>query len=189
MGALQHTVDAMRLKDRGDHMKFFKIMSICLIAGLIVGCSIRGSSIVEDMTNTIAGEQKIHAVSFPKTEEPYSPDKAAENGDVVNLHGNYSNMDRWQHFLKSLEDNQPDHVRITQYTIEGDPIFYELIFDGEEIKYTFDNSMDGYGGQGKGVQSTLCKSMEKKKQDESMRGDSHVLKGCASEEIGDTFWF
>ena len=75
------------------------------------------------------GEKTVTS-DFPKVSKPYRSEQAVQNGDVVNIHGNYSNIDKWNNFVKNVDSNQPDKVRITQYTVEGDPIFYELVYNG-----------------------------------------------------------
>lgn len=124
--------------------------------------------------------------SFPKVNEPYLSEQAIKNGDVVNLHGKYFNIEKWQTFLRNMEVNQPYKVRITQYTIEGDPIFYELTYDGNIVHYIFDNSMDAFGSD-LGRPSTSCKGVDVKKTEEGQEG--FVLKGCDNTQTGDTFWF
>ncbi|AZN41533.1 DUF4362 domain-containing protein [Paenibacillus albus] len=80
-------------------------------------------------------------------------------------------------------------MRITQYTIEGSPIFYEFSFNGNTIEYTYDNSMDGYTGQGKGRRSTSCSGISKKQVNLAVADKKYVLVGCSSEVIGNTFYF
>jgi len=134
-------------------------------------------------SNGRAGHVKESA--FPEVTKPYRSEQAIQNGDVVNLHGKYSNMEKWHRFLKNVEQNKEDKVRITQYTIEGDPIFYELVFDGKVIHYTYDNSMDAYGSDS-GRPSTSCTGMGSKKAEQGQ--DFYALTGCDS-DTGDTFWF
>lgn len=138
---------------------------------------------------SISGPSAPQAIGFPAVERPYSPEKAVENGDVVHVHGRYFNLDSWLRFLKNIEAKQPDHVRITQYTIEGDPLFYEFVFNGKELEYLYDPSMDTFGGQGNGKKTTRCQSIGNEKKEESEHGTWYRLIGCESEEIGSTFGF
>ncbi|WP_420869630.1 DUF4362 domain-containing protein [Cohnella ginsengisoli] len=63
----------------------------------------------------------------------------------------------WNLFLANVDNGMPSQVRITQYTDEGDPILYELVYDGAEaITYTYDNSRDGFGSE-TGRRSTVCR--------------------------------
>lgn len=122
---------------------------------------------------------------FPAVSAPYTIEQAVENGDVVNVHGSYTNMDQWQSFLTNVASGQPDHVRITQYTTEGDPIFYELVYDGRQLTYTFDNALDGFGVDQERP-STVCSGFERQTIGSA---EGVVLAGCASPETGRTFWF
>lgn len=123
--------------------------------------------------------------SFPKVTKPYRFEQAIQNKDVVNLHGEYTNLDKWQQFIENVDHHQADKVRITQYTIEGDPILYELLYDGKIIHYTFDNSMDAFGSN-KGRPSTSCEGIGTKKIEDGPEG--YVLTECDN-QTGDTFWF
>lgn len=124
--------------------------------------------------------------AFPAVSDPYGADQAAANGDIVNVHGKMYNLDKWKLFLENLDKGVPNQVRITQYTIEGDPIFYELVYDGAEaITYTYDNSRDGFGSDA-GRPSTVCRGIELEKNKEL--GSHYKLTGCDN-ETSHTFWF
>lgn len=43
-------------------------------------------------------------------------------------------------------NRKKDKIRIVNYTIEGDPIFTHLNYDGNSIKIGIDNSKDKFGG-------------------------------------------
>lgn len=156
-------------------MKFIKII-ICLGLAIVI---ITGCSIGDTSSQQNGKTQELH-----KIEKPYPPEKAIENGDVVNLHGNYSNLDIWRNFIEKFENKQESKVRITRYTIEGDPIFHELIYNGKEIEYTYDNSMDAYGGDR--TENTICEGLLRK----LIEGEEvYILNSCASDKIGNTFHF
>lgn len=105
----------------------------------------------------------------------------------MNVHGKMYNLDKWKLFLANIDVGVPDQVRITQYTTEGDPIFYELVYDGAEvITYTFDNSMDGFG-RDLGRPSTLCRGIELEESKEL--GSHYELTGCDNDETSNSFWF
>ncbi|MCL6586135.1 MAG: DUF4362 domain-containing protein [Anoxybacillus sp.] len=107
------------------------------------------------------------------------------NGDVVNLQGKISNLDKFERFVANVESGKKDKIRITMYTDEGDPIFRNLDYNGEKIQYTYDNSQDAFAGSDKGKQSTTCSKIEKKDID---KGVEYRLSGCSS-EVGNTFYF
>jgi len=83
--------------------------------------------------------------NFPKITFPYYPEIAAQNGDVVVSFSGYRNIDKWNQFLANINAQKKDKVRVTSYTVEGSPIFHELIYNGNIIQYIFDNSLDGFG--------------------------------------------
>jgi hypothetical protein len=107
----------------------------------------------------------------------YSSDQAEENGDVVNLHGKWSNASKWKQFVNHVKDGTADAVHVTTYTIEGDPIFQDLLFDGEKIAYTFDNTHDAFGSPFKPV--SFCSTIETSKTTE---GTEYRLAGCSGGE-------
>jgi hypothetical protein len=123
-----------------------------------------------------------------QTKESYPPELAAKNGDVVNLHGKVSNMEKFIAFVHNFDKGKSDRIRIAMYTTEGDPIFYDLNYNSKEIKYTFDNSKDAFGGTGKGKQSTTCAKLEKKTDD---KGTRFTLSGCSGNNsiLGESFYF
>ncbi|MEK5232462.1 DUF4362 domain-containing protein [Lysinibacillus sp. FSL K6-0232] len=114
-----------------------------------------------------------------------SLEEALANGDVVNLHGKISNLEKFTSFIENIQKGAKDAIRITTYTIEGDPIYYHLDYDGDKIQYTYDNSQDKYAGSGKGAQSTTCSTIASRSDDE---GIEYYLSGCSS-EVGDSFYF
>lgn len=135
------------------------------------------------LTMFLFGCQQESKVNNPK--KHYDSEEAIKNGDVVNSHGEISNLKKFENFIKNVERGAQDEIRITMYTIEGDPIFYNLNYNGKKILYTFDNSQDAYAGTEKGIKSTSCSKIENRKIDKDV---GYYLSGCTS-EVGDTFYF
>ena len=126
---------------------------------------------------------KENEIDTPTTS--YSPEEAIENGDVVNLHGEISNLQRFETFIEKVKHDAEDEIRITIYTVEGAPIFYNLHYDGSKIQYTYDNSQDGFAGSEKGIESTSCSNIVSKSVE---NGVKYLLSECSS-NVGDTFDF
>ncbi|MFC4598349.1 DUF4362 domain-containing protein [Cohnella hongkongensis] len=103
----------------------------------------------------------------------YTPDQASANGDIVNLHGELTNLDKWTNFVEQVQAENPSEAHMTSYTIEGDPIFEDFIFDGQAIQYTYDNTMDAFGVPKRSID--YCKNLE---QD----GGRYTLSKCGSEQ-------
>ncbi|HHV64455.1 MAG TPA: DUF4362 domain-containing protein [Peptococcaceae bacterium] len=82
--------------------------------------------------------------------DSYDFETAIENGDVVNAHGQTYNVEQLNSFLANVKSGHKAEVQITEYTIEGDPILQVLQYDGQVIRYTYDNSRDKFAGSDKG---------------------------------------
>jgi len=113
----------------------------------------------------------------------YSPEQAEANGDVVNLHGKLLNPDVWAKFVSNAQAGSKDEVQVVQYTIEDDPIFNNMSFDGETIRNIYDNTHDVYGRPIK--RYSFCNSLEEKKSD---RGMIYTLASCGEGEAQEG-WF
>ena len=113
-------------------------------------------------------------------------DQQVKDNDVVfSNDGEISNLDKLEEFIKNIEDGDEDKVRIVRYTIEGDPIFNTLDYNGENIKYTYDDSQDEYAGSNKGEKSTTCANLESRK---TKDGVEYHLSDCSS-DFGNYFDF
>ncbi len=155
-------------------MKSFSILlGVLLITMFLFGC--------QESTGT---DTPMTAVENPVS--PYPSEEAIGNGDVVDAMGEIFNSDQFVEFTENFEAGVKDGIRITSYTIEGDPIFYNLNTDGNKINYTYDNSQDGYAGSDKGVTSTTCGDITSKNIDQ---GTEYRLDDCSSSDIGRTFYF
>ncbi|RZT23787.1 DUF4362 domain-containing protein [Fictibacillus sp. BK138] len=75
--------------------------------------------------------------------------------EVVIGHNAIENADRFQAFSKRVSQKQKDEIRIMQRTIEGDPIYQDVRFDGKKYEYTHDSREDAYGS--KEVTKDTCK--------------------------------
>ncbi|WP_139492841.1 DUF4362 domain-containing protein [Brevibacillus dissolubilis] len=126
-------------------------------------------------------------VEPPMRENPYPPDKAKEAGDVVNVHGRFTNLEKFTAFLEHVDKHKPDQIKITSYTIEGDPVFDELDYDGQTIKHRYDNSMDHYAGTGNAKENTAtCQGIVAR---EAEQGKEYFLTGCDGEREERFFFF
>ncbi|PWV88436.1 uncharacterized protein DUF4362 [Paenibacillus cellulosilyticus] len=169
------------------------LLTLAAVMVLLSGCGEKSDRPSDNTTNPSTAPAPGESVTppakpepFPAVSEPYHAEQAAANGDVVNVHGKLYNLDKWKLFLANLDVGVPDQVRITQYTDEGDPIFYELVYDGAEvIRYTYDNSRDKFG-KDEGRPSTICRGIELEEDKE--RGSYYLLTGCEN-DTGTSFSF
>jgi hypothetical protein len=105
----------------------------------------------------------------------YTREQAIANGDIVVELGRKSNLDRWKQFVESVrEGGASGEAHITDYTIEGQPIFRDLIYDGQAIRYTYDNRMDSFGTPTR--VTTYCKALDQE-------GTEFSLSKCDSEGL------
>lgn len=89
--------------------------------------------------------------------------------DIVTRLGRVSNGNRFTSFLKHVQKAEFDEIRLVHYTIEGDPILHDLIYNGDEIHSTLDTRRDKFGvGE---ITSTICKSIVD-------TNSEYVLTGC-----------
>ncbi|SFI49713.1 protein of unknown function [Paenibacillus sp. UNC496MF] len=146
--------------------------AVLLAAALLEGC---GRSDGSGAGGSAAG--------FPKPAKPYASEEAAKNGDVVNVHGRYTNLDKWLAFAERVESgkDEPAQVRVTAYTIEGDPIISELVYDGQTIHFTYDNAMDAFG-KDLGRPAATCAGIARQAGKDGIV--LYALKGCDGEAGG-----
>jgi hypothetical protein len=112
----------------------------------------------------------------------YTLQDAKKNGDIIAGDiGGTLNTEKMTQFMNDLDKNQDSKLRITMYTIEGDPIISDLHYDGKTIRYSYDTSQDKYGNQSKGKSETTCEKINKKEiaqSDINVKGTQYVLTGC-----------
>lgn len=89
--------------------------------------------------------------------------KVDKKSDIIVKISGESNLDKFQQFLTHVKNGKADKVRIVHYTVEGDPIFQTLDYDGININYLFDNSNDKFSGSQKGKKSDVCKGIMEEK--------------------------
>ncbi|PWV88437.1 uncharacterized protein DUF4362 [Paenibacillus cellulosilyticus] len=116
----------------------------------------------------------------------YTTEKALANGDVVQPIDKLFGLEHWERFYSNYKLGTPDQVRITTYTLEGAPIFYDLVYDGgNTITYTFDNTLDSFGSPQR--VSTTCRSIVT--DSKVQNGESYRLSNCKDDLIRQTFRF
>ncbi|GBG05540.1 hypothetical protein PAT3040_00020 [Paenibacillus agaridevorans] len=110
----------------------------------------------------------------------YDSDKAAENGDVVaELSGGVRNAEHWLSFVDHVERGELADIQVVYYTKEGDPIFRNLIHNGDSLRLRYDNTHDAYGTP---VDRTdFCEGIEAQ---ETEQGTVYTLSGCGDSETG-----
>ncbi|WP_102262658.1 DUF4362 domain-containing protein [Mesobacillus jeotgali] len=96
-------------------------------------------------------EEQTHVEEVKKIKPP---DYIQEPGDVVDMHGDITNLEKFYSFVEHVEQRKKDEIRIVSYTTEGAPMLHNPIFDGEKIHSTYDSTRDGYGSGS--IEETSC---------------------------------
>lgn len=107
----------------------------------------------------------------------YDFEQGIANGDVINVHGDVYNVAVLHAFLANVEEKMPDRLRIVEYTNEGDPLLYDLDYDGEKLTVEVDRSQDQYRGSGPVKTAMSCKEI---RVNPGNKEDSYLLSGCQS---------
>ena len=105
----------------------------------------------------------------------YDSEKAILNGDVVNMHGPVYNFDRFETFLEQINTAKTATVRISNYTLEGNPTFYNVSFDGSSIDLEIDRSKDKSRGDAPAKMNTSCTDLAV---EDGQQVVTYTLEGC-----------
>ncbi|WP_100405672.1 DUF4362 domain-containing protein [Bacillus solitudinis] len=100
---------------------------------------------------------------------PYQP--SAE--DVVDRHGELTNLERLDEFISNTRTGTVDEVRLVSYTTEGDAMLHDLSYDGKQIHSTTDYTRDPYGS-GR-IETVTCQGLDVAETTQNLR---YVLTGC-----------
>ena len=83
------------------------------------------------------------AVELEHLPSPYPAELAKANGDVVQGH----NLEKLDKFIDNFQANIPDRVRIVEYTMQGDAIISDLIYEAGKLKLLNDTTRDRFGSR------------------------------------------
>jgi len=106
---------------------------------------------------------------------------AKENGDIVNVHGDISNIENLDDFLESFNSKKDDMIRLTSYTIEGDAIISDIIISGGNVKLLIDSTRDEFSStEDRKITDYIVTDILKQTRDNSIE---YVAKLINDEEI------
>ncbi|MFC3212389.1 DUF4362 domain-containing protein [Planomicrobium okeanokoites] len=77
-----------------------------------------------------------------------------------------------------MNEQEPDHIQLIQFTSEGHPISRDVQFDGSEFKSIVNSSRDSYGSGG--VSEVACSGISKSETDERI---DYQLEGCENKKV------
>ncbi|WP_442598078.1 DUF4362 domain-containing protein [Neobacillus sp. D3-1R] len=99
------------------------------------------------------------------------------SNDIIDIHGNVKNLERLDVFMQHLKNGETDEIRVTHYTIEGDPIYDEVIFDGKQLSITNDTTEDEFGPKERTTYT--CQNIERNETNKTLE---YMLIDCELEE-------
>ncbi|MGP4069580.1 DUF4362 domain-containing protein [Halobacillus sp. B29] len=144
-----------------------KIWKILLLALLLTGC---GES-TEEETDQSKKEQEISTMEQEDQEPDSKEEKGTEDSADMNkeepedkaVEKQVEIIEELDAFIQNVQQGIVDEVHIVRRTTEGDPIFIDLSFNGEDINYKHDNRRDKLGnGQ---ITTKTCQSIDKEEQE------------------------
>lgn len=130
------------------------IIFIVVIGAVIAGC----------------GSGKGTAGAPPKISSPHTQPGSNE---IKETHAMLENIDRLNQFVMNVQTGKEDRVRLTRYTIEGDPIFHDLTYHDGKLTIIRDTTKDKFG-QGE-IITYVCKGIQKQ---ESETETKYIMEEC-----------
>jgi Domain of unknown function (DUF4362) len=98
--------------------------------------------------------------------------------DVVDIRQQMTNLERFYTFVENVNQMKQDQIKVVRYTIEGDPIYHTLAYDGKVIQSTIDTTQDKFGS-GK-ITTNACKSIAVVETEEST---DYTLSECDRTDV------
>jgi hypothetical protein len=142
----------------GKAMKKCLLFVLCILLLLALGCTRTeipdDTAVLPAQTPAITLAQTPAVLNTPAftlelkvLPDPYLPEDAAKNGDYVDVHGKVSNFSKLTEFYEVVDAGESAALRVVQYTIEGDAIIADVVFDGSIFHLTVDTTRDAYGAR------------------------------------------
>lgn len=111
------------------------------------------------MKKRIIGLVAVSLLTLTGCGTSYPSEEAIKNGDIV-MSPERANIDRFEIFLKKVDAQKKDTIRMTNYTTEGDAIIEDITFDGKEFEYSLDSSRDEYGSETDDRNKEVCQNLK-----------------------------
>ncbi len=122
--------------------------------------------IEESLTTSLTKGEKI-AVTHGAVAESYPGQGSAtkiervidEQHDLIETHGEYSNLIRLELFRQISEKEESTNMRLVRHTTEGDSIFYNFQYDNNNYQVYVDATQDEFGAEDT-VSEIGCQQLE-----------------------------
>ena len=105
------------------------------------------------------------------------PEYIQDPSDIVDMHGDIRNLEKFYEFIDHVEQGKKDVIRIVNYTEEGAPMLHDLKFVGKVIQSTYDSIRDGYGPGS--IEEASCSGIAVMKTD---KRTDYTLEECSNQE-------
>lgn len=105
----------------------------------------------------------------------YDSEKAVKNGDVINMNGPVYNFTRFERFIKSVDEKEAASVRISNFTLDGNPTLYNISFDGVLFNLEIDRSKNKVRGDNPAKVNMTCSELVS---EEGQQLFIYTLEGC-----------
>jgi hypothetical protein len=96
--------------------------------------------------------------------------------EVINEHGNISNIEALDTFIDKLQDKQKAKINVIHYGIEGQKVVEELTYNGEDV-HVYRSVDEEF------IEEYRCENVVKNEGD---RKKQYILKQCTGNFTGDT---
>lgn len=84
-------------------------------------------------------------VTIKKLPHEYDISTATTNGDTIRSISGVFNLVNLDDFMKYYNRSKFDYIRITSYTVEGQPIIQEIVYQDGKLRLTIDTTRDDFG--------------------------------------------
>ena len=141
---------------------------ICIIVILLIGLIVGGIFLLKDskVDNKENQENKELVINKESLDYVYNQDIVKKYGDIRDIPSDYSkdkaiedkiyvstydevyNNEIIEKFYESYKNKQECFMRMMRYTIEGDPIITDVLYDKDKVYVVEDNRRDGYASEG-----------------------------------------
>lgn len=105
--------------------------------------------------------------------------------DVIIQHDGIENAIQLELLLQAIQTEEDQQMRMVQYTVEGDPIFYTYSYKNDQINVLVDASEDQYGSKDNRITQFTCDQFEYYLKDQQTI--SFDLVGCDNGEDTTSF--
>lgn len=144
-------------------VELIKASTIYLVLLVLLGC---GNQASDQQHSDQQHSDQQHEDQFPYD---YTINEVE---DVIDLHGSVSNYMKLDDFIEGKMDSQ----RVVRYTIEGDPIYYQVTHRNDRIELRYDTTKDKFGSPN--VTVYMCDTLQKEETDTEQ---TYTLTDCDGE--------